>query len=214
MSDEQKKGAGNRPPELARVDINSVIILRRRIADGVLLIDLDFGGDKGPYLPASSFGISIPTFESNEQAEAWIDRLIDLFFDRLKGGIVDAATLLLNEAAGAAAIEEGIAPYDKQGLLASHVALTEVLSRRRLGLLPASPWPPWTAQELALSILQAMRAAPLTNPTYPTVAKRLQAMFPGRPPTTGEALRKVVEKYGINWMKLKRQARKTESDVN
>lgn len=199
------------PPSIGNVGLKWKIHLRQRIAGDVLLVDLDFGGDNPtqPYGPAASFGVSIPTFEGDEElAKAWLDRLTDGFFDGLKQTLIDSLRLLLVDAGSQASIDSGFSFFDQRGLIASHLTLAEVLLHQRLGLAPQTKWPPWTAQELSAVILQTMQSTPNVNPTYESVAKKIQVSFPGRPPTTGEALRKVVKDYGINWMKLKRVAKK------
>lgn len=198
------------PPVVGEYPFKAAVKLRWREAEGVLLIDLDLGGGSGPYLPASSVGVSASVFEGNAEATAWVRRVWGLFGEGFEGAIVDALRLLLNDAAGLASIEAGHSFFNKSGVLAGHLALAEHVTRQRLGLAPRSKWPPWTAQELSAEILQAMRGIRGKVPTYPTVAARLQAKFPGRPPTTGGSLRKMVGGYGIDWMKLKRRAKKAE----
>jgi hypothetical protein len=212
MGEEQKEVVTEIPPAVAEADFRISLKLRRRIAGGVLLLDLDFGGDEATwYGPAASFGVSIPTFDNEEQAATWIDRVSDLFLDAIKTVTIDALRLLLTDAGSLASIEAGFSFFDVSGLIAGHMALAETLLRQRLGLAPLTTWPPWTAQGLSEAIFQAMCSVTNSNPTYELVARKLQAMFPGRPPTTGEALRKVVKQYGVDWMGLKRHAEKLKA---
>lgn len=196
------------PPEIAGGTFTANVKLRHRVAADVLLLDLDFGGDNQTwYGPAASAGVSIPAFEDETQAQAWLDRAADLFVEGLQAAIEDALRLLLLDVNGRACIDAGLNFFTLDGLIAGHMTLTETLLRQRFGLAPRSRYAPWTAPELATAIFRIMRASKIT-PTYQSVAEKLQTLFPGRPPTTGEALRKVVKDYGINWMKIKRVAKK------
>lgn len=215
MGDEQKHGESPELPGLIdKATLTIKFALRGHETDTMLLIDLDLSRGRPPYAPAATVGVAGAMFDSAEQANEWLRRASELYFDEdmLKRTVADALRLWFTDATSLALIEAGVAPYTIEGLPDSHGQVADLLLRQRLGLsLPIHGWPRWTQIELANAIFAAMRAAAPRTPTYENAARELQKMYPGRPPTTGEALRKVVKEYKIKWMRLKTRAKKRSS---
>jgi hypothetical protein len=106
-----------------------------------------------------------------------------------------------------ALIETGLAPFDKKGILNTYISLTEKLMRERLGIEAGRP-SKWATQDLSQAILDAMLTLKAGQRTYDRVAKKLQETHPDRAPKNGESLRKTVCHLSIDWMTIKKMAKK------
>lgn len=193
---------------LLRTGLEFDVLLVPRELPGVLVIDLLIQDTQGHTAPVGSYGISVPMFDGDPAAaNKWAELTRDKVDSGLLEAINNALGLLLAEAAALALIEVGHSLYDKRGVLQTHMNAQEKLLRARLKLDAGRPTK-WTAQELSDAIRTAMEALKKPLRTYPRVAKKIQEMYPGRAPKSGESLRKTVETFGIDWMKIKNSIQK------
>lgn len=197
--------------EALTFSLSSEGLLPLRLAGNVLVMDLMIREREGkPYVPVASFGASTPTFDDDEQkAEAWRERTFKIFGEHMVSAVRDALGVLLYDAAHLALIEENLVGYDKRGALHQHLAIEEKIARERLKMGAGRP-PMWTAPELAQAIATALDGLDDLKQTYAGVATKLKEVHPERAPKSGESLRKTVKDLGIDWKRLKKEARERD----
>ena len=77
-------------------------------------------------------------------------------------------------------------------------------ARERLGFRAPGQPSKWTSNELAQAVQEALESLSTQQKTYPKVAALLKERYPEKSPKSGEALKKLLVRKGIDWWKFKR----------
>jgi hypothetical protein len=90
--------------------------------------------------------------------------------------------------------------------LTTHKALLKLEdqeARERLNFRSVGQPSRWTTNELANAVQDALESLSAQRKTYPKVTALLKKRYPEKAPKTSEALRKLLDRHNINWMKFK-----------
>ncbi|HEV7378024.1 MAG TPA: hypothetical protein VGN95_25310 [Pyrinomonadaceae bacterium] len=178
-----------------------------RLANDVCNIDLFLKKGDADYEISSSFGASVPVFETQEKANAWYNRTVDIFSAHVSMALTAALRLLIMDAGRLALYEAKLMPYGLKAILRDHLSFEELIVRDRWKMETGRPRK-WAATDLTTVISEAMNNLKKAKRTYPGVAEYLQKKYPERAPKNGESLRKMVRDLEIPWMELKKEAQK------
>ncbi len=111
--------------------------------------------------------------------------------------------LHFNDAAHFALADGNLLPDERQQVIAQHTSKTAERLKRSLGIPKKGQASKWSGVELSLAIKGVIQEHPKLPRTYAAIAKRLNVNYGDKAPATGEALRKLIQRYGLNWKTLK-----------
>jgi hypothetical protein len=156
MKEESEESPLSVPPDFGLAILGA---LHPRIENGAQFVDLAFifqsEAEKRAYAPAMSWGASLPTFESDQQREGWIEKTKNTYIANLGEALENTLKLLLLDACNLALIDMELKPYDRETLLHEHLAITEQMFREQFKMDIGRP-AKWKAIDLALAISHAM----------------------------------------------------------
>jgi hypothetical protein len=91
----------------------------------------------------------------------------------------------------------------KRQIIDDHIERTTERLKRIFQITTKGKPSGWTALELTRAITGIGRTMPNSQRTYNAIAKRMRIIYGEKAPASGEALRKLAERLGLDWKTLK-----------
>jgi hypothetical protein len=129
-----------------------------------------------------------------------------VFTERLRDVLTSEAQLHMQDVAGYIIADMGIEPLNKNEIIAAHITETTDRLKKTLADIPDTPrrsaWTTLTLERVArgatLEVIQKGKKVTLEN-----VADAIRRYYPATAPVSGEALRKMLDRFGVDWRMLK-----------
>jgi len=152
-------------------------------------------------------------FKSDAQLNAWVRGVSQYLKENLPDAHRFFTFLFVGNIANVILVQQGLASFDLREVIKDHQKQTGDMLRKWFNLRavgrPATRGMSPTA--LIIVINKAMAGLPKSQRTYDKVAAAIKKEHGNFAPRNGEALRKIVRDWKIDWMKLKRNA---ENGIN
>jgi len=142
-------------------------------------------------------------FTDEETVQEWTHLTADVFKANLVKHLLHQTLLQLNGALHFSLDELQIEPIDIKDVVGAHVRNTASALKDQFGLRYRGNKSKWEKLELSRAVSQALRE--LKSPsrrTYANVAQILVRDYGDNAPPNGEALRKMLIRFKINWTSL------------
>jgi hypothetical protein len=142
-------------------------------------------------------------FPDAESRTEWIQKAFSLFTVYLGHALTHEAFLLFVDAGNLAAETMGFDtdPVGRNELVKIHLKQTE--QRVSNFMRARGQRSKWTAAGLERAVRAALRSLPRKSRGLDEVAAALRETYPKQAPVSGPALGKMLERFGIDWMKIK-----------
>jgi hypothetical protein len=150
----------------------------------------------------STFTIPSSVFPNEDARAAWIDRTVEVFKRTLVEVMTDEARLRFNDIGNFNLTRMGLdpEPVTERFVIDTHLKETEARVRRFLGKGLRSQW---SKTELEQAIRGAMAILKKHERNYAGVVKALKKTHPHKAPPSVPALKQLVIRKELDWMKLK-----------
>jgi hypothetical protein len=159
--------------------------------------------DEGSKPSFGTMNVPLSFFPNAQQAFAVMRETPELFKDKLESALVPETMLHFGDVAGRVLMGYDPKLEDKKEIIADHLNKTAKRLKKAFDVPTKGQPSEWNARELTLAIKGIVKDLPKQLRTYDKVAKEMQKDYADIAPASGEALRKLVERFDLNWRELK-----------
>ncbi len=202
------------PPPPARDAKPFTITLSGNLAvearDGVMTIALEIEGE-GDNPPPAEFPLSLGQFAGPDTLHTFLHSVDENFHRMLRTALVSETILHLADVIYFAGLAAGLESGGKQEIISSHLRRTAERLTSWLREAPEKPrGSPWTRAAL----VNAARLAVMSivkrkgRVTLTAVADEIRSHHGDAAPASGEALRKLLDRFEVDWRALKADTQK------
>ena len=156
------------------------------------------------------FLVRADEFKDGAHMRTWLRLAREMLEEMLPEALLEMAITTAAQAARKASTQTGIANLKSEDLKAadqSHVGFLKSGIKKRAGARGRGQPSQWGREELALAVTYALVSLPTPRSrSYDGVSKILRGTHGGKAPPSGDALRKLLEWFGLDWTYLKGKA--------
>ena len=142
-------------------------------------------------------------FADEEELQKFTRAVHQAFVGSVLDAMLHEAELQLNDMVHFTLNHMGLDSIDMREQVKAHTRETTARVKRQLGVQATGPQAQWSNRALSRAVAQALRTLRKNEQTYANVTRILKEKYPDKAPETPEALRKMLDRLGINWKSLK-----------
>jgi hypothetical protein len=187
-----------------------------RTVEAWLIIGLETVNPLGGIEPLGGKYVPLSFFKDEDHRKRFQDEVSSMFWGNILGLLWDEAFLHMSDSVEMAAASQALELWSASGkdaatreLVTGHAALTAARLRKMFGVVDhRGRHSKWTKSELRRLVRGIVSNLPLGSRTYATVAEELKKIAPERAPKSGNALRMLCNRLGVEVPALKKQGGK------
>ncbi len=142
-------------------------------------------------------------FANEEEVEKFALNVHRTFVASVLDAMLHEAELQLNDIVHFILSHMGLDSIDMREQVKRHARGTADRVKRQLEVQVAGPQAQWSNRALWRAVAQALKTLQKNEQTYANVTRILKEKYPDKAPETPEALRKMLDRLGIDWKSLK-----------
>jgi hypothetical protein len=185
------------------ITLSGVIEMRLKKPHLEMQIKIDPPAESSNEPFAAKIQVPLSLFSDKESLSEVMSGSVACFKQALRDALTAETALHFVDAANYALADYNLSPDEKQEIIASHLSKTAERIKKTLGIPTRGRRSKWSAVDLSLAIKGVIQTNKDRRWSYELVARHLKTTYGAKAPKTGEALRKLVEDFGLNWMTLK-----------
>jgi hypothetical protein len=159
--------------------------------------------DEGGEPSIGTMDVPLSLFPNTQQVLFFMRKTPETFGEKLRSALVPEAMLHLRDIAGFVMMGDDPKLEDKKEIIADHLNKTGKRLKEAFDVPDKGQPSEWTKWDLKRTIKGIIKDLPKQLRTYDKVAKKMQKDYADIAPVSGEALRKLVERFDLNWRELK-----------
>lgn len=175
--------------------------------DGTIVVWQSTKTQVGDSPVARETGVFLPsdTFADEEQIRKWAIASYRFYQKLLAEHLLRECQYFKTDATSFGLGADGFEKQNVRAIAESHAGETAIFLKKLFGLYDTGQRSEWTKKEMTRAVTQALRGIEPAKRTYSAVANILKRTHSDKAPPSGDALRKLIGRFEINWKELKRK---------
>jgi len=143
-------------------------------------------------------------FKDRQQAHDWAATFQKMIEAYLWDFLAQETSRFHRDAANSKLNSMGIEPHNMRDTIKAHARETEAYLRYRFDVKGTGNYSPWTKLDLTRAVQDALKWLSGRDRNYENVVAHLQKLYGDKAPPSAGALKQLLRRHKINWMRLKK----------